>query len=447
MPRLGLRARTTFAFGCIALLVSATVAGFAYGATRRYLIERRESTAEAQAFVNARAVRSVLRSDPDDVRSALRAIQTTADGAAVVRVRSQWFGTSVGLGRDSVPRSLRDLVESGKAGRQRVVVASGPNVVVGLPVPAVDALYFEFVPVSELARTLDGLARVLTIAAVAATGAGALFGWYLSARVLRPVHRMAAAAGQIREGRLEQRLTDDGDHDLEPLVTSFNEMVQTLQERIDREGRFASDVSHELRGPLAAMQSAVNIARRRTPPGAQDALDVLEEQLTSFRELVLDLLEISRMEAGAATLELESVDPVAVARSVLEATGHQKVPLVVERDGAARLDTRRMAQVLTNLLENADRYAGGATEVCIGGTDDVLQMAVEDRGPGVAEHERRYVFERFGRGEAAQVEGAPKGTGLGLALVAEHVKLHGGKVWVEPAGPEGGARFVLEVPR
>ena len=447
MPRLGLRARTTFAFGCIALLVSATVAGFAYGATRRYLIERRESTAEAQAFVNARAVRSVLRSDPDDVRAALRAVQTTADGAAVVRVRSQWFGTSVGLGRDSVPRSLRDLVESGKAGRQRVMVASGPNVVVGLPVPAVDALYFEFVPISELVRTLDGLARVLATAAAVTTGAGALFGWYLTARVLRPVHRMATAAGQIREGRLEQRLTADGDNDLEPLVTSFNEMVQTLQERIDREGRFASDVSHELRGPLAAMQSAVNIARRRTPPGAHDALDVLEEQLTSFRELVLDLLEISRMEAGAAKLELDSVDPAAVARSVLEATGHPSVPLVVERDGRARLDTRRMAQILTNLLENADRYAGGATVVRLGGTDALLRLEVEDAGPGVPEHERRYVFERFGRGEAAAVEGAPKGTGLGLALVAEHVKVHGGRVWVEPVEPGGGSRFVVEVPR
>jgi two-component system, OmpR family, sensor histidine kinase MtrB len=447
MPRLGLRARTTAAFGCIALVVSATVAGFAYGATRRSLIERRESTAEAQAFVNARAVRSVLRSDPNDVRSALRAVQTTSDGAAVVRVRSQWFGTSVGVGRDSVPGSLRALVEAGKAGRQRVTVPSGPNVVVGLPIPAVDALYFEFVPVTELSRTLEGLARVLATTAAVATAAGALFGWYLSARVLRPVHRMANAAGEIREGRLEQRLTADGDRDLEPLVTSFNEMVNSLQERIDREGRFASDVSHELRGPLAAMQSAVNIARRRTPPEAQDALDVLEEQLTSFRELVLDLLEISRMEAGAAKLELQSVDPAAVVRSLLETMGRTSVPVVVERDGRARLDARRVAQVLTNLVENADRYAGGATAIVIGGTDDVLRLAVEDAGPGVPEHERRYVFERFARGESVIGPDAPKGTGLGLALVAEHVKLHGGRVWVERAESTGGARFVIEVPR
>jgi signal transduction histidine kinase len=101
--------------------------------------------------------------------------------------------------------------------------------------------------------------------------------------------------------------------------------------------------------------------------------------------------------------------------------------------------------MLINLLENADRYAGGPTAVVVSGNDSVVRFAVEDRGPGIAEHEKHHIFERFARGESSARPGAGDGTGLGLSLVAEHARLHHGHVWVEER-VGGGARFVVELP-
>ena len=107
------------------------------------------------------------------------------------------------------------------------------------------------------------------------------------------------------------------------------------------------------------------------------------------------------------------------------------------------LDQRRIGQVLTNLLDNADAYGEGATSIVVAGVDGRLLIAVDDSGPGVPPEERDLVFERFGRGVASE---SKPGTGLGLALVVEHTRLHDGRAWIEES-PTGGARFVLELPR
>jgi signal transduction histidine kinase len=110
-------------------------------------------------------------------------------------------------------------------------------------------------------------------------------------------------------------------------------------------------------------------------------------------------------------------------------------------------DKRRIVRVIANLLDNAHKYGEGATAVALRRVDDGIQIAVEDRGTGVPEEDRQLVFNRFARGSSAGRRGTSEGVGLGLALVAEHVNLHGGKVWVEDRGDgEEGARFVVELP-
>jgi two-component system sensor histidine kinase MtrB len=445
LHRLGLRARVTLVFAALAFLLSASLALFSYELTRSFLITRRQETVRQQAYLNARAVRDALEANALDVRGALAQAQTGGNSAVVLRVGSQWFGTSVGVGEDTVPDELRRLVASGSAGTQNTELADSPSIGVGVPLLAVRGSYFEFVPVRDLDQTLSLLARSLAAAAIVMTGVGAVLGRYASGRVLRPVQRMAATASGISEGALDERLDAEGDSDLEPLVDAFNSMVAALKSRIEREARFASDVSHELRTPLAAMAAALNVARRRgSAETAESALDVLDNEVQRFTGLVLDLLEISRMEAGASELEVGPVAPTELVRQVLVST--QREHVVIETEPTAPrmvvLDQRRIAQVLTNLLDNADSYGGGAVMVVIAGTEDTLFLAVDDSGPGVPAHERGYVFERFARGESS---GAAPGTGLGLALVVEHVRLHHGAVWVEDA-PGGGARFVVALP-
>jgi len=317
----------------------------------------------------------------------------------------------------------------------------------------VDARYFELAPLGDVERALEVLARGLAIAAVVATAAGAGVGWYTSGRVLRPLRRMSLAAGGIARGTLDTRLDAVGDPDLEPLVASFNHMAEAVQERIARESRFASDVSHELRSPLAAMLAAIEVARRRRDADPQragvedEALDVLQRRVEAFNRLVLDLLEISRLDAGVAVLRPEPVDPTRLVGAVLDTMGRSGVVVEApaEAFGPVLLDKRRVGQMVMNLVENADRYGGGATRVEITTSGPLVTIAVEDHGPGVAEHERSYVFERFARGEAA-ARTAASGTGLGLALVAQHAKLHGGSVRLGDR-PGGGARFVIRLPR
>ncbi len=444
--RLGLRARVTAAFAILALVLSVTLAVFSYELTRSFVLSRRNGTALQQTYLNARAVRDALLANPADVQGALAQAQTGAESAVVLRVGSAWFGTSVGVGRREVPASLRSLVASGSAGTQNTDVSSAANIAVGVPLPAIDGAYFEFVPVQELELTLTRLAQVLAAAAVVVTLIGAVIGRYASGRVLRPVRRMAVAASGISEGTLSERLDAEGDSDLEPLVDAFNDMVSELRGRIEREARFASDVSHELRTPLAKMSAALSVARRRNSAEATNAaLDVLDDELRRFTGLVLDLLDISRMEAGVGELDVGEVDPAELVREVLTATRRDRVAVDVTPSAPATVavDKRRIGQILTNLLDNADFYGGGAQRVEISGSPESLLLAVDDSGPGVPLHEREYIFDRFARGQHA---GDAPGTGLGLALVVEHVRLHRGDVWVEDS-PRGGARFIVRVPR
>ena len=431
----------------IALTLSVALALLAYQLTRTELVDDRESRAATQAYLNARLLRSSLRTPEPDVAAILSSLEGNAGSTAIALVDGQWFAGSVGYGPDSVPSSLAETVADGQAGRQIAAIDDRPHVVVGVPVAEFDARYFELVPLDDIDDALADLARGLAAGAAVATLAGALAGWYASGRVLRPLGRMADAASEIAEGDLHTRVDALGDPDLERLQDSFNRMADSVQERIEREHRFTSDVSHEVRSPLAAMLSAIHIARRRDDPDAvDDALAQLEERTQAFHDLVVDLLEISRVDAGVAELEVEQLDPRALVDAVLEAMDLGAVPVDVGDavPPTIRADKRRLGRMVINLLENAERYGGGATRVELAGGDGVVRIAVEDSGPGVPDHERRHVFGRFARGETARA-GTTEGTGLGLALVAEHAHLHGGRVWVEDA-PGGGARFVIELP-
>jgi two-component system, OmpR family, sensor histidine kinase MtrB len=447
LRRLPLRARTSFAFGITALLLATVLAAIAYVLVRQSLLEERSSAAMRQAYTNARLVRTALRTQNPDAPTLLAGLRVGPEGDALLRIGNEWFGSSVAVDRGNVPAALRSGVERGHAGRQRIEGTEHPLLVVGVPIVESDALYFEVTSLAEVARSLDVLGRSLTVGAAAAALVGAAVGAASSSAVLRPLRRMAGVAHAIVEGDVDSRLDAEGDRDLVPLVDSFNAMLDDLRERIQREAQFASDVAHELRGPLAALASAVDVVNRRKaelPERAVYAVEVLETQVRSFNRLVLDLLEISRFDAGAARLERERIDLGAFLQAILDERGEE---IALSVDAAAtyvEADRRRLHQVMWNLLDNARNYAGGAVRVRTQPSENGVRIVVEDEGPGVEPAERYRIFERFDRGSLAADPAAPKGTGLGLALVSEHARLHGGRVWVEERRPRG-ARFVVEI--
>jgi len=227
-------------------------------------------------------------------------------------------------------------------------------------------------------------------------------------------------------------------------------MVDQLQERIEREARFTSDVNHELRSPLTTLANSLSVLEARRdelPPKALQALDLLGAEVRRFRKLVDELLEISRFEGAPNELSRDEVPIGALVEHTVEATGAD-VPIQFAPGVASRhisVDKRRFERVFANLFENAQRYAGGASLLAVEDHGATIRFVVEDAGPGIVPEERARIFERFSRGSAGRRRGLGDGTGLGLAIVQQHVVQHGGRVWIEDR-PGGGARFVIELP-
>jgi two-component system sensor histidine kinase MtrB len=485
----GIGARITAIFGLGALLLSISMGGLAYFTTRHFLLAERESAAQTQAFANAYSVLGHIAGDitKPNYAKLLTELDSASNSHSVLVHNLKAFTASGAISESSIPAQLRAQVFAGNAATQTYISgakgAKGqPEIVVGVPIPSVQAAYFEVFSLADLGHTLRVLGLTLAGAGVVTTLLGIALGRFARHRSLRPLTDVSQAAVAIARGRLDTRLeTDDADPDLEGLTSSFNTMVDQLQARIQREARFNSDVSHELRSPLTTLSASLEVLetdRENLPPRAQRALQLLGDDLRRFQRMVGDLLEMSRADAGSADVFLEEVDVSELVKRAVEnglrGLGETTATPQVEIGPDVRslhigVDKRRFERVMANLLENAANYGGGATVVSVtaarpagppvavngGGkgrhdpvpneAHAVIEIAVEDAGPGISALERTKVFDRFYRGSAAGRRGSGSGTGLGLALVAEHVRLMDGEAWVE-SSPSGGARFVISLP-
>jgi two-component system sensor histidine kinase MtrB len=217
-----------------------------------------------------------------------------------------------------------------------------------------------------------------------------------------------------------------------------------------------SDVSHELRTPLTTVRMAADVlhdAKDRFDPVTARSAELLQNELDRFQELLTDLLEISRFDAGAAKLVPETIDLAAVTRRVAAAYTSLAARASVELDVRApdepvlvEADVRRVERVLRNLIANAIRYSGSdRVEVRVGADDDTVAVAVRDWGIGLGPDEPTLVFNRFWRADPARARSGG-GTGLGLAIALEDAQLHGG--WLQAWGSPGeGCQFRLTLPR
>ena len=451
--KLGLRTRISLFFAVGGLLVSIGLSGVTLVLTRQQLIDSRENAASAFASTNATRLSNQLtpESSVEDLPSIVDSMTKIEGSQRLIRIGNDWL-PSQELNRDDIPRNILDRVDQLKAGQLRAEINGKTRLVLGIPLQVFDAAYFAIVDLTDLEETLDDLRIILFGAGAGVTSLAALLGWWISRRTLRPLRNVREAAEAIAGGRLDTRLIRPSDPDLDRLSESFNEMARALEERIHRDARFASEVSHELRSPLTTLKASVGVLEARKnelSARSKTALDLLSRDLERFNRLVSELLEISGYDAGAASLELEEVN---VSQFIQAATRNDSSITYLLPPNADSLvidvDKRRLARTLSNLLDNARRYGYGATVIEVSTSENTLQIAVEDAGPGISKDEREIIFDRFSRGSTSGQRGDDGGTGLGLSLVQEDVRLHGGKVWVENlkvTKSDTGSRFVIEL--
>jgi signal transduction histidine kinase len=319
---------------------------------------------------------------------------------------------------------------------------------VGIPLPAVDAEYYEVSVADELAGTLRTLGIALALCAALTTVAGALLGRAASRRVLAPLGEVTTAAVRVSAGDMSTHLKDTVDPDLAALVGSFNHMVDALRQRIQQDARFAADVSHELRTPVTTLTTSLSLLQNAPDlsPRAAHAVDLMADELARFRRALADLLVLGRLDAGAPENEPSVIGARALVRQALLSSDRPVGVLEPDSENRAdplvEVDRPQLARALTNLFENADLHGGGLVRVRVLDRGGYVDLHVEDKGPGVASADRRRIFERFAR---AGGQKAGTGSGLGLSIVEQTVRNHGGDVWCTDRG-EGGATFVLRLP-
>jgi two-component system sensor histidine kinase MtrB len=306
----------------------------------------------------------------------------------------------------------------------------------------------------ELSLVIAGFILVLALVAIA---------WFVARQVVMPVRMAAGIAERLAAGRLEERMRVRGEDDLASLATSFNKMAANLQSQIRRleelsrvQRRFVSDVSHELRTPLTTVRMAADLIheeRDSFETAVARSAELLQNQLDRFEELLDDLLEISRFDAGAAILDAEPVDLRALVHRVVDSSapladrkGSEVVVRAPDEPAVAEVDARRIDRVLRNLVINAIEHGEGQEVVItVAASEDAVAVAVRDHGVGLRPGESSLVFNRFWRADPARAR-TTGGTGLGLAIALEDARLHHG--WLQAWGePGGGSQFRLTVPR
>jgi two-component system, OmpR family, sensor kinase len=323
------------------------------------------------------------------------------------------------------------------------------------------------VSLNDTEASLSQLKQIEAIVIGAVLLALAICAWLLIRIGLRPLDRIAATAGAIAAGDLSQRVSPaEGRTEIGRLGLALNAMLGQIEQAFERRQaseerlrRFLSDASHELRTPLTSIRGYAELFRlgaTARPDDTAKAMQRIEEEATRMGVLVEELLALARLdEMPEATREPVDLAPLLRdaaddARAVApERTIGVSIKPAVRGSKSAHVvsgDQHQLRQVLANLTTNALRHtpAGTPIELALVTRDGVARIEVRDHGPGLPDDSGASVFERFWRAETGRERGKA-GAGLGLAIVAEIVSAHDGKVSAQNAA-DGGAVFVIELP-
>jgi signal transduction histidine kinase len=318
-----------------------------------------------------------------------------------------------------------------------------------------------------------GAVFVATLAVAGIAGAG--LSLHLSRNLLARLSALGAATALVARGdRTVRVLAPSGGDELDRLGADFNQMVEQLSlaeaaaRRVDElKASFLASVSHDLRTPLTTVKGLLETLRRDDvewdPTARREFLDVAASECDRLVRLVANVLDLSRLEAGAWPLDREAVALPPLARAVVEdlsipggALERHRVTVEASGPREAWADELQIRRVLENLLTNAAKFSPPGSLIRISIRDrrgrwdgdraelghEVVEVRVRDQGPGIRPEDTAMVFEKFYRGPAG-AGAATSGTGLGLAICRGILEAHGGRIWAESAGAGAAFAFVL----
>lgn len=443
------------------------------------ILDAKRRAAVAQASVGLEtANRQLAAVAPGDVAGVMqaidqitRALSATDTNAGQFKVALLPSDPSVASARPSpvdVPAELRATVAAGNLAVQyapvQVGLTSVRGLIVGAPVQTragTVELYYLF-PLTAEQQTIALVQRTVLIAGLLLVFLVVAIVALVTRLVVAPVRDVAQTAARLAAGDLSQRVRVRGDDDLARLSRSFNDMAAALQGQIRRleelsrlQRRFTSDVSHELRTPLTTVRMATELLyaeREQWSPELSRSAELLREELDRFENLLAELLEISRYDAGVARLDVELADLRAPIRAAVESNrvlaarhGSQIRTHLPDEPVIAEFDSRRVERILRNLIGNAlDHGDGKPIDITLASDADAAAVTVRDYGVGLRPGEAALVFNRFWRADKSRSR-LTGGTGLGLAISLEDARLHSG--WLQAWGQRGsGAQFRLTLP-
>jgi signal transduction histidine kinase len=487
-----LRRRVAFTFAAAVVVTALALALSAYFITKSAQEDDALDKALKQSSFNLLLADSMLPQDPQpaDYTSFLKALQIRGDFATLIEAGSEIYVSGPQVERGLVSSELSAKIAEGRLGYQTITMTNEPTIAVGGHVRSAELTLYFFFPQGTRLAELTRLRDILLVGGAILAFLGAIAGYWLALRLVAPIGLASVAAERMSRGDLDIRL-QAGNDEFGVLAGSFNRMAENLQAKMDaleagqaRERRFVADVAHELRTPVSALVGEASLLKARLetnpdacPPEVAQLAGLVSNDIARLRQLVDDLLEISRLDAKAAETVPEWVDMANFVRQFVRAHNWLETVRIIESHQPAvataaegeemsryalRTDKRRVERILVNLVENALRHGttpvtievqrwDEAADTAIGGaetggpaaTGAVIGIAVIDSGPGIPQAHLAHIFDRFYKADPSR--SSSPGSGLGLAIARENARLLGGDL-VAGNGPSGGARFFLSLP-
>ena len=321
-------------------------------------------------------------------------------------------------------------------------------IALGTETPTGDATVYVAVDVEDVAEVIAVAGEVGGIGLAALILVLAAVFWVVIGRTLAPVTAIRDRAEAITGSELHQRVPEPDRHDeISDLARTINAMLGRLEDSAKRQEAFVADAAHELRSPIASLQARLEteLLSPRTSDDDRMTRDLLHET-TRMGRLVDHLLLLARSDAGTISADKVPVDLEEIVRESVASVDSTAVPITTEDVEPVQVlgQPALLEHVVTNLLDNAGRYAETSIDVSLHANSRNAILTVDDDGPGIPEHLRDGVLERFVRVDESRERGTG-GAGLGLAIVSEIVRVHEGEIEITDS-PSGGARVRVLLP-